>query len=173
MDIRAGRAPVHMGTASRIGTFASPSTLPTDDVRFRQFRNGRPHVYTLGEEEDAPDLHIHTQTLGHYSYVFYLADAGRRQIVDLMKRVRPKRPYLALANRIAASIGSFNAIHIRRGDFLRNELTKHKITRTTYHHRRGNRDEPRLAHGPRRSACHLYRRRFRRGDLPPDPAVLP
>ena len=57
-----------------------PSTLPTDDARFRQFRNGRPHVYTLGEEEDAPDLHIHTQTLGHYSHVFYLADAGRRDV---------------------------------------------------------------------------------------------
>ena len=48
-----------------------------------------------------------------------------------MKRVRPKRPYLSVADRIAASIGSFNAIHIRRGDFLRNELAKQKITRTT------------------------------------------
>ena len=43
----------------------------------------------------------------------------------------PKRPYLSVADRIAASIGSFNAIHVRRGDFLRNELTKRKITRTT------------------------------------------
>jgi hypothetical protein len=65
-------------------------------VRFQRFRNGRPHVYTLSEEEkDAPDLHIHTQTLGHYSYLFYLDDARRRQIVDLMKRVRPERPYLS------------------------------------------------------------------------------
>jgi hypothetical protein len=109
-----------------------PATLPTDDVRFQRFRNGRPYVYTLSEEEeDAPDLHIHTLALGHYSYVFYLDDVRRRQVVDLMKRVRPKRPYLAAADRIAASIGSFNAVHVRRGDFLRNELTKHKITRTT------------------------------------------
>jgi hypothetical protein len=109
-----------------------PAIPPTDDVRFRQFRNGRPHIYTLGEEEDdAPDLHIYSLTLGHYSYVFYLDDVRRRQVVDLMKRVQPKRPYLSAAERIAASIGSFNAIHVRRGDFLRNELAKQKITRTT------------------------------------------
>jgi hypothetical protein len=106
-----------------------PATLATDDVQFQQFRNGRPRVYALSEGEDALDLHIHTQALGHYSYVFYLDDARRQQVVDLMKRVRPKPPYQSVAERIAASIRSFNAIHIRRGDFLRNELTKHKITR--------------------------------------------
>jgi hypothetical protein len=31
--------------------------------------------------------------------------------------VRPKQPYLSVADRIAESIGSFNAIHVRRGDF--------------------------------------------------------
>jgi hypothetical protein len=109
-----------------------PAPQPIDDTRFQQFGNGRPYVYTLSQEdEDAPDLHIHTQTLGHYSYVFYLDDARRQQVIELMKRVRAKRPYLSVADRIATSIGSFNAIHVRRGDFLRNELTKHKITRTT------------------------------------------
>jgi hypothetical protein len=108
------------------------TTLRNGDVRFQRFRNGRPYVYTLSqEEEDAPDLHIHTEALGNYSYIFYLDDARRRQVIDLMKRVRPKRPYLSVADRIAESIGSFNAIHVRRGDFLSNELTKRKITRTT------------------------------------------
>ena len=63
------------GHRSRIGTVL-PAIPPTDDIRFRQFRNGRPYVYTVSEQEDdAPDLHIHTLTLGHYSYAFYLADA--------------------------------------------------------------------------------------------------
>ena len=118
--------------APLVASVLSFPATPADDVRFQWFRNGRPHVYTLSEEdEDAPDLHIYTEALGHYSYVFYLDDARRRQVVDLMRRMRPKRPYLSVADRIAASIGSFNAIHVRRGDFLRNELTKHKITRTT------------------------------------------
>ena len=130
MDIRAGRAPVRLGTSVK-SVLSFPATLPTDDVRFQQFRNGRPYVYTLSERGGgrAGPAHSHP-TLGHYSYFFYLDDARRRQVVDLMKRVRPKRPYPSVADRIAASIGAFNAIHVRRGDFLRNELSKRKITRT-------------------------------------------
>ena len=74
-----------------------PASLPTDDVRFQRFRNGRPHVYTLSEEEeDAPDLHIHTQALGHYSYFFYLDDARRRA---------GRRPDEARATEAAISVG--------------------------------------------------------------------
>ena len=111
--------------------FCFPATLPTDDARFRHFRNGRRYVYTFSEEQDeAPDLHINTEALGHYSYFFYLDEERRRQVVDLMKRLRPKRPYLAVADRIAASFGPFNAIHVRRGDFVSNELSRMRITRT-------------------------------------------
>ena len=107
-----------------------PATLPSDDARFRHFRNGRRYVYTISEQEhEAPDLHISTHTLGHYSYFFYLDEERRRQVVDLMKRLRPRRPYLEVADRIAASFGPFNAIHVRRGDFVSNELSRKKITR--------------------------------------------
>src|SRR5436190_20904002 len=46
-----------------------------------------------------------------------------------MRRVRPKRPYLEVADRIAVSFGPFNAIHVRRGDFVSNELSRKKISR--------------------------------------------
>ena len=108
-----------------------PATLPTDDPRFEHFRNGRRHVYAFTEQQDqAPDLHIDTQALGHYSHFFYLDDERRREVVALMKGLRPKAPYSAVADQIVASLGTFNAIHVRRGDFLRNELTRMKITRT-------------------------------------------
>ena len=111
--------------------FCFPATLPTDDARFQHFRNGRQYVYTFSEQQDeAPDLHIKTEALGHYSYFFYLDEERRRQVVDLMQRLRPKRPYLEVADRIAASFGPFNAIHVRRGDFLSNELSRMKISRT-------------------------------------------
>jgi hypothetical protein len=107
-----------------------PDSLPRDDARFLHFRNGRRYVYTLSErEEQAPDLHITTQALGHYCHFFYLDEEHRRQVVNLMQRMQPKRPYLEVADRIAASFGSFNAIHVRRGDFVHNELSKRKITR--------------------------------------------
>ncbi len=107
-----------------------PATLSRDDACFQHFRNGRQHVYAFSErEEQAPDLHISTQALGHYSHFFYLDDERRSQVVNLMKRVQPRRPYVELADRIAASFGPFNAIHVRRGDFVHNELSKQKITR--------------------------------------------
>jgi hypothetical protein len=112
--------------------FCFPPTLPTDDARFQHFRNERQYVYTFSEQQnEAPDLHIKTEALGHYSYFFYLDEERRHQVVDLMKRFRPKRPYLEVADRIAASFGPFNAIHVRRGDFLSNELSRLKISRTT------------------------------------------
>jgi hypothetical protein len=110
--------------------FSFPAALATDDARFRHFRNGRWYAYTFSEQQnEAPDLHIKTEALAHYSYFFYLDEERRREVIDLMKRLRPKRPYLAAADRIAASFGRFNAIHVRRGDFVSNELSKLKITR--------------------------------------------
>src|SRR5262245_12114078 len=110
--------------------FCPPGTVPTDDEDFRRFRNGRAHALALTQQQDeAPDLHITTHALGHYSYFFYLDEARRRRVVDLMKRLWPKRPYLEVADRIAATFGSFNAIHLRRGDFVTNELSKKKISR--------------------------------------------
>lgn len=110
--------------------FCFPAILSTDDAGFRQFRNGRRYVHTFSEQQDeAPDLHITTQALGYYSYFFYLDEERRRQVVEVMKRLRPKQPYLDLADRIVASFGQFNAIHLRRDDFVSNELSQRKISR--------------------------------------------
>jgi hypothetical protein len=108
----------------------SPASRARDDARFEDFRNGRRHVYTFDERQDeAPDLHINTHTLGHYSHFFYLDEERRREVIGLMKRMRPKRPYVEVADRISASLGAFNAIHLRRGDFVSNDLAKKKISR--------------------------------------------
>jgi hypothetical protein len=107
-----------------------PGAIPIDDGDFRRFRNGRQYVQVFTRQQDeAPDLHITTHTLGQYSYFFYLDDGRRRQLVDLMKRLRPKPPYLEVADRIAGAFGSFNAIHLRRGDFVTNELSRKRISR--------------------------------------------
>lgn len=102
----------------------------TDDHRFRDFRNGRQHVYSFTPaEEDAEDLLVSTQALGLYSHFFWLDDQRRAEITNLMQRVRPKQPYRDLAARLVAQLGSFNAIHLRRADFVANELSRRKITR--------------------------------------------
>ena len=96
-----------------------PATIPRDDERFYNFRNGRQHVHVFdARQEEAADLHVSTKTLGYYSYFFYMDDVRRHEVVDLMKRLRPKRPYQEAADRIAVGLGPFNAIHVRRDDFL-------------------------------------------------------
>jgi len=108
----------------------APTQPDPDDPRFRLFRNGRQHVYSFTEQEhEAADLHVTTQALGLYSHFFYLNDDQRRQLVNLMRRVIPKRAYAELADRVAATLGTFNAIHLRRADFVSNELSRRKITR--------------------------------------------
>ena len=112
--------------------FCFPETPADDDEDFRAFRNGRSHVHALNaEQEDATDLHIQGDVLAHYAHYFYLDADRRRQVGDLMRRMQPREPYRAAADWLVDRLGAFNAIHVRRGDFLRNELTKHRITRTT------------------------------------------
>lgn len=99
--------------------FYFPAELPIWDGRFQDFRNHRPHAHTFDEGlRSAADLVLDVQTLGFYSHYFYLAPQRRRELIDLMRRVQPKAPYLEMADRLAAHLGPFNAIHLRRGDFL-------------------------------------------------------
>lgn len=110
--------------------FCFPAFLSSGSDRFQHFRNGRQYIYRLDERQnEAPDLHINTHALGNYSHFFYLDEDRHQQLIKVMKRLRPKRPYRHVSERIAAALGNFNAIHIRRGDFVRNELSKKKITR--------------------------------------------
>lgn len=110
--------------------FCFPNSAPLEDERFLHFRNGRRNVYSFNEREhEAQDLHINAPTLGLFSHFFYLDEERRRAVVNLMRRVKPKRQYLDAAERIAASLGAFNAIHLRRDDFVMNELSRRKFTR--------------------------------------------
>jgi hypothetical protein len=107
-----------------------PTVPHDDDRRFAQFRNGRASVYALSEHaQQANDLVVSTRSLGDYCYFFYLDDSRRRHVITLMQQLRPKRPYLDAANRIAGSLGRFNAIHLRRGDFVHNQLSQERVTR--------------------------------------------
>ncbi|OJY47102.1 O-fucosyltransferase family protein [Pseudonocardia sp. 73-21] len=108
---------------------------PRDDAQFAAFRNGRSHVHTIGSiATDDRDLHITTEALGNYSTSFYLEDERRHEVADLMRQVRPKQAYRDAADRITAGLGTYNAIHLRRGDFLTNELSRRGISRAATTH---------------------------------------
>jgi len=106
------------------GVFVSSPDLLEDKPRLAAFRNGRPHLCTFApEHEDAEALLIRGDTLGHYSHFFYLHETQRLEVIELMKRLTPKEPYRWLAWHIANDLGRYNAVHIRRTDFISLQFT--------------------------------------------------
>ena len=55
--------------------------------------------------------------LSFYSYLLYLGEAERQAVHEVLRQTRPKAGFRELAGVIAADLGEFNAVHIRRGDF--------------------------------------------------------
>jgi len=102
-----------------------------DDHGFTAFRNGRRHVLSLTPEQHAcADLHVRTDALAHYSHFFHLEPGRREEVVQLMRRMQPKAPYRQFADRVVCGLGHYNAIHVRRGDFLFNELSRDNFIRS-------------------------------------------
>lgn len=93
---------------------------------FVQFAHGRNHVLVETDETRAatvvrlfpvaPDGSS-LENFGFYSYFFYLDTPTRSAVHALLRRMRPKPPYTELARKVSESLGRFNAVHVRRGDF--------------------------------------------------------
>ena len=74
-------------------------------------------VLRVSENPLLPGQAAHRHNLSFYSYLFYLDNENRRAVYQLLARMQARQPYADLADRIAADLGSFNAVHMRRGDF--------------------------------------------------------
>jgi hypothetical protein len=94
-----------------------------DDTRFRAFANRRPHAVELAQLSDARSparVRIETDCLlGFYSYVFLLPPGEEQALASLMSKVRPKPQYQQLADELVSGVGSFDALHLRLGDFTK------------------------------------------------------
>lgn len=131
VDSRAPFGPAHVLTdrslLSSVFYFPAQLDLETDD--FRAFSQNRPHTITCGEDLERVDVvsleggppvghrGLRMGNFGNYAPFFYLdadADGAMREV---LKKMKPKAPYQGLADRVARELGSFNALHIRRGDF--------------------------------------------------------
>lgn len=71
----------------------------------------------VSEQPITPGTQGHRHNLSFYSYLFYLDNETRRAVYQLLTRMQAQQPYAELASRIAADLGDFNAVHMRRGDF--------------------------------------------------------
>jgi GDP-fucose protein O-fucosyltransferase len=103
--------------------FLKPEDLRGNE-RFEHFRNGRPGIVTLDEETRAVrEVVVEAATLATYEYFFYLDEDMARDLATVMARVRPRAPYRDLARSFATAMGRYNAVHVRRGDFVTHSYT--------------------------------------------------
>lgn len=101
------------------------------DSRFLAFRNGRPRVLGFTPAQQAADtLHLQGTPLAQYSHFFGLDDARRREIVALMRAIQPRAALRRTVDVVLSTLGRFNAVHLRRGDFLTNDLSERGMIRT-------------------------------------------
>jgi len=106
-----------------------PSTLDIATEDFHHFARGRKRFLTYTrDQEDATVLTMpggpevgpqkyHMANLSFYSYLFYCDDPTKSAIQRMLQSLRPKQPYENFALQVAQELGTFNATHIRRGDF--------------------------------------------------------
>lgn len=102
--------------------FYYPSHLSLDSDDFRSFAKGRNRFVTIDDElEQIPALAMsggkNGHTLGFYSSFFYLDRTAQLRACDTLERMKPKKEISEFADRVVDELGSFNAVHIRRGDF--------------------------------------------------------
>jgi hypothetical protein len=72
---------------------------------------------------NAAAVAIEAPSLAMHSYFPCLEPPLRAEINRLLARIEAKAPYREAARKIAARFGRFNALHLRRGDFVRAGFT--------------------------------------------------
>jgi hypothetical protein len=94
------------------------SPAPLANRSLRAFRNGRDNVFRLSSKAVGdPDLIVDVDTLSMYSCFFFGPPSVQSELRRVIRQLRPKLPYRQFAGRLASTLGRFNSIHIRRGDF--------------------------------------------------------
>src|ERR1041384_272465 len=110
--------------------FYYPSTLDLNTADFRYFKQGRPYAFTAPENHESirwlalsggPHFKerggLTLYNFGFYSSLFYLNLEWKQRVRALLKGMQPKSHFRMFASSIVRSLGRFNAVHIRRGDF--------------------------------------------------------
>lgn len=94
---------------------ADPEPIPHPGVI--DFANGRTRFVRVPETDDV--VHVAGRPLAFFSYFFHATGATRRRLLAAIAGVRPLAPYRALGAAIAADLGSYNLVHLRRTDHVK------------------------------------------------------
>lgn len=100
--------------------FVSSSLKYLPETIVQKFANGRRHAWINKPKfEEQSVVTSDHRMLGFYSYFFLVRQDEFVQLRDLMQQIKPQASYCQYADDMVKSLGHFNAIHVRRGDFLR------------------------------------------------------
>ena len=102
--------------------FCMPAHLSMDSDDFKAFAGRRKSFVTVTDEiQRAPALSLsggpEALTLSFYSTFFYLDRSAQQRAIDTLRNMKPRKELSEFARHVASDLGSFNAVHIRRGDF--------------------------------------------------------
>jgi hypothetical protein len=86
-----------------------------DDPQLLDFANGRTRLLRP-PKSDANVVDLQGRLLSFPSYFFHARPVTHRRLHALLRGVRPRRPFVALGAQIAADLGAYNAMHLRRSD---------------------------------------------------------
>ncbi|MEO0493046.1 MAG: O-fucosyltransferase family protein [Actinomycetota bacterium] len=86
-----------------------------DDPQLADFANGRTRLLRP-PASDADVVDVRGRLLSFPSYFFHARPATHRRLHALLRGIRPRRPFVALGAHIAADLGTYNAMHLRRSD---------------------------------------------------------
>lgn len=85
------------------------------DPQLVEFANGRTRFVRVPTSV-SPIIETRSRLLSFYSYFFHGRPATLRRLHALIRGVRPRRAFIELGATIAAGLGPFNALHLRRSD---------------------------------------------------------
>ena len=107
------------GECATQACFMYPSADIYDEKTQRQFKHQRLFQWQFPADKSADAWFASSiqRTFSHYSYFFLTPDNVRGKLRKTIAKIQPKSAYQVLAKKISASLGRYNAIHVRLGDF--------------------------------------------------------
>lgn len=107
------------GDCATLACFMYPSVDSHDEFTRQQFRHHRHNQWEFPKDKSHQAWFASSvgRTFSNYSHFFLAPDNVRAKLRKTIGKIQPKFCYQKLAAKIVASLGHYNAIHVRLGDF--------------------------------------------------------
>lgn len=113
----------HVLDPERLGQYICVDSDDLDNERFEEFvggRNAQPLRLDTGLAQwPILDFTSHRNFCNAATF-FYIEPNAYRELVGVVRKIQPKKSIQDFAHLVTQMLGSYNAIHVRQGDFLKN-----------------------------------------------------